>query len=102
MMSDEDKHQIIKELARRLSAEPILASAFESAVEKIFKKYGLGKNVEYYYPVPRLTTASQPLIDLLNKTKEITNTLAALGKFQLNNELQEAADAVAKLYSVKL
>lgn len=109
MMSDEDKHQIVKELTNRLSAEPILASAFENAVEKVLTKY------KYSHPAiemridklekfisPRLTTADQPLIDLIHAAKDVAKLLRLTNHSQYCNTLDRTADAVAKLYSVKL
>lgn len=98
MMPDEDKRQIVKELASRLSAEPILASAFENAVEKVLRRYNFPK-IAGENSLKHLTTADQPLIDLLNVCNEIFN---AYKESPLRQKLKSAKDAVAKLYSVKL
>lgn len=153
MMSDEDKRQIVKELASRLSAEPILASAFENAVEKVFEKYikinpswmkvycniihehtpekgcfsprlttaafesAVEKVLRRYNfqkiagenSLKRLTTADQPLIDLLNTSQKLCASVEAIFDKSKKWEIVDlttpvilAADAVIKLYKVKL
>lgn len=102
MLPDEDKRQIVKELASRLSAEPILASTFESAVDKVLRRYNFSK-ITGENSLKHLTTADQPLIDLLNVCKFCCEELEKhnhLAKIYL--PMKKAADAVAKLYSVKL
>lgn len=121
MMPDEDKRQIVKELASRLSAEPILASSFENAVEKVLTAQRLTKH-KYSHPAiemridklekfifPRLTTADQPLIDLINTSKKLCASVEAIFDkskkweiIDLTTPVILAADAVAKLYNVKL
>lgn len=99
MMSDEDKRQIVKELAIRLSSEPILFSAFEKSVEKVLAKYNFPK------PAWRnsLNTNDEPLINLLNAVARIRDlSIRDIHFPALVSELTQAADVVIKLYSIKL
>lgn len=80
MIPPKERQEIVRELATRLSAEPVLASAFERVVESVLTRYGIKQRIRceaqgLIPPDPVLTTAHGPIMDLISMARTVADNM---------------------------